>query len=99
MHFKTFQTVQKENQIKYGLIKSFSKTIILKCIQHTMNENLLFLKDLLELSKTKIYKCMTAVSKNVYFDVSDDIVDKYNNKFHRTIKMKPIDVKCDSYAE
>ena len=42
---------------------------------------------------------MTAVSKNVYFDVSDDIVDKYNNKFHRTIKMKPIDVKCDSYAE
>ena len=38
---------------------------------------------------------MTAVSKNVYFDVLDDIVNKYNNTVHRTIKMKPI----DSYAE
>ena len=42
---------------------------------------------------------MTAVSKNVYFDVLDDIVDKYNNTYHETIKMKPIDVKSDSYAE
>ena len=42
---------------------------------------------------------MTAVSKNVYFDVLDDIVNKYNNTFHRTIKMKAIDVKSDSYAE
>ena len=36
---------------------------------------------------------MTAVSKNVYFDVLDDIVDEYNNKYHRTINMKPIDVR------
>ena len=42
---------------------------------------------------------MTAVSKNVYFDVFDDIVNKYNNTAHRTIKMKPIDVTSDSYAE
>ena len=49
--------------------------------------------------KNKIYKHMTAVSENVYFDVLIDIVDKYNNKYHRTIKMKPIDVKSDSYAE
>ena len=42
---------------------------------------------------------MTAVSKNVYFDVLDDIVNKYNNTVHRTIKMKPIDVTGDSYAE
>ena len=49
--------------------------------------------------KSKIYKHMTAVSKNVYFDVLDDIVDKYNNIYHRTIKMKPIDVQSDSYAE
>ena len=39
---------------------------------------------------------MTAISKNVY---SDDIVDKYNNTYHRTIQMKPIDVKNDSFAE
>ena len=42
---------------------------------------------------------MTSVSKNVCFDVLDDIVDKYNNTFYGTIKMKPIDVKSNSYAE
>ena len=49
--------------------------------------------------KNKIFKHITAVSKNVYFDVLDDIVNKYNNTVHRTIKMKPIDVTSDSYAE
>ena len=49
--------------------------------------------------KNKIFKHMTAISKNVYFDVLDDIVDKYNNTVHRTIKMKPIDVTGDSYVE
>ena len=49
--------------------------------------------------KNKIYTHMTVVSKNVYFDVFDYIVDEYNNTYHRTIKMKPIDVKSDSYAE
>ena len=42
---------------------------------------------------------MTAISKNVYFDVLDDIVNKYNNTVHRTIKMKPIDVTNDSFVE
>ena len=42
---------------------------------------------------------MTAISKNVYFDVLDDIVNKYNNTVHRTIKMKPIEVTDDYYAE
>ena len=41
----------------------------------------------------KIYKYMTSVSKNVYIDKLDDIVDEYNNTYHTTIKMKPIDVK------
>ena len=49
--------------------------------------------------KNKVFKHMTAISKNVYFDVLDDIVNKYNNTVHRTIKMKPIDVTDDSYAE
>ena len=47
--------------------------------------------------KSKIFKHMTAVSKN--FHVLDDIVHKYKNRVHRTIKMKPIDVTSDSYAE
>ena len=42
---------------------------------------------------------MTAVSKNICFYVLDDIVDKYNNSFHRIVKTKPIDVKYDVYAE
>ena len=42
---------------------------------------------------------MTAISKNIYFDALDDIVNKYNNTVHITIKMKPIDVKSDSFAE
>ena len=49
--------------------------------------------------KNKIFRHMTAVSKNVFFDVSDDIVNKYNNTVYRAIKMKPIDVTSDSYAE
>ena len=42
---------------------------------------------------------MPAISKNVYFDVLDDIFDKYNNTVHRTIKIKPNDFTSDSYAE
>ena len=42
---------------------------------------------------------MTAVSKNIYFDVLDYIFDRYNNTVHRTIKIKPIDVTGDSYAD
>ena len=49
--------------------------------------------------KNKIFKHMRAISKNVYFDVLCDIVNKYNNTVHRTIKMKPTDVTFDSYAE
>ena len=42
--------------------------------------------------KNKLYKHMTATGKNVYYDVLDDLVNKYNNTEHSTIKMKPIDV-------
>ena len=49
--------------------------------------------------RNKIYKHMIAVSKNVYFDVLDDIVDEFNNTYHTAIKMKMVDVKSDSYAE
>ena len=49
--------------------------------------------------KSKIFKHMTVISKNVYFDVLDDIVNKYNITVCRSIKMKPSDVTSDSYAE
>ena len=47
--------------------------------------------------KGKIYKYMTSISKNVYIDKLDDIVDECNNTYHTTIKMKPIDVKDNTY--
>ena len=49
--------------------------------------------------KNKIFKHMAAVSRNVYFDVLDIIVDKYNNTVYRSIKMKPMDVTSNFYAE
>ena len=49
--------------------------------------------------KNNIFKHMTAILKIFYVDVLDDIVNKYNNTVHRTIKVKPIDVTADSYAE
>ena len=49
--------------------------------------------------KNKIYKHMTAISKNVYADVLDDFVNKYNDTVDKAIKMKPIDITNDSFAE
>ena len=48
---------------------------------------------------TKICKYMTLVSKNMYIDKLNDIVGEYNNKYHRTIKMKPVDVKDHTYID
>ena len=49
--------------------------------------------------KNILFKHMAVVPNSVYFDVLDDIVNKYKNTAHRSIKMKPIDVTSDSYAE
>ena len=48
-------------------------------------------------SKNKIYKYMASISKNVYIDKLDEIVSKYNNSYHRTIKMEPVDVDPSMY--
>ena len=47
--------------------------------------------------KNKIYKYMTSISKNVYIDKLDDIVNKYNDTYHSTIQMKLVDVKPNTY--
>ena len=49
--------------------------------------------------KNKIYKYMTSISKNVYIDKLDDIVNKYNNTYHSTIKTKPVHVKPSTYND
>ena len=48
-------------------------------------------------TKNKIYKYMTSISKNVYIDKLDDIVNDYNNTYHRAIKMNPVDIKDNTY--
>ena len=49
--------------------------------------------------KNKFYKYMTSILKNVYINKLDDIVKKYNNTYHTSIKMKPIDVKDNTYID
>ena len=49
--------------------------------------------------KNEIYKHMTTVGKNGYFNVLDDTLDKYKDTYHSSIKMKPKDVTNDSFAE
>ena len=49
--------------------------------------------------KIKIYINMTSISKNIYIDKIGDIVNKYNNTYHRTIKMEPTDVSPNKYLD
>ena len=52
---------------------------------------------LIKTLKNKIYKYMTSISKNVHIDKFKDKVNKYNNTYHSTIKMNPVDVKSSTY--
>ena len=94
--------IQIENQTKYGLIKEVNFTIVL--LKKWLKDNIemysihnegksVVAERFIRTLKTKIYKYMTSVSKNVYIDKLDDIVDNYNTTYQRTIKMTPTDVK------
>ena len=63
------------------------------------NEGKSVAKRFIRTLKTKIYKYMTSISKNVYVNKLDDIVNEYNNTYHKTIKMKPLDVKDNTYID
>ena len=82
---KSFKYFLKINNIEMYSTYNEGKSVVAERIIRTL--------------KNKILKYMTAISKNIYFDVLDDIVDKYNNTVHKTIKMKPIKVTDDSYVE
>ena len=49
--------------------------------------------------KNKIHKHMILISKNVYIDELDDMINKCNNTYHRTVKIKPVDVKSSTYIK
>ena len=66
----------------------------------THNEGRYFITEIfIRTLKNEIYKYITSVSKNVYIDKLDDIVNKYNNKYHSTIKMKPVNIKPNTYID
>ena len=81
------------------LFKRFLKTNNIEtCSTHIWGKSVVA-ERFIRTFKNKLFKHKATVSKNVYFDVLEEIVNKYNSKVHGTIKMKPIDVKSDFYAE
>ena len=75
----------KDNNIEMYSIQNKGKSVVAERVLRTL--------------KTKIYRYMTSTSKNVYIDKLDDIVNEYNNTYHRTINMKPVDVKDNTYID
>ena len=67
----------------------------LKCIQHTLKKRLLLLKNFKKQDLQTYVSCV----KIVYFDVLDNIANKYNKTYLRTIKIRPIDVKYNFYGK
>ena len=105
-----FQSILKKSNRKPNKIwvdkgsefYNFKKWLKDNCIEmfSTHNEGKSVVSErLIRTTKNKIYKYMTSTSKNVYIHKLDDIVHKYNNKKHRTIKIKPIDVKDNTYID
>ena len=72
--------------------------MILRCTRYIIKGNQLLLKDFSQYWKIRFLNTWQAISKNVLFDVLDDFVNKYNDTVHRTIKMKPVDVKDNTYV-
>ena len=81
----SFKKWLKDNDIDMYSIHNEGKSVVAERFIRTL--------------KNKIYKYMTSASKNVYIDKLDDIVNEYNNTYHRTIKMKPVDVKDNTYID
>ena len=80
-----FKKWLKDNDIEMYSIHNKGKSIVAERFIRTL--------------KIKIYKYMTSILKNVYIDKLDDIVNEYNKIYHRTIKMKPVDVKDNTYID
>ena len=78
-----FKKWLKDNDVETYSINNEGKSVVAEKFIRTL--------------KTKIYKYMTPVSKNVYIDKLDDIASEYNNTYHRTTNMKPVDVKDNTY--
>ena len=78
-------------------MKSFLQNNDIQMYSTHNEDKTFFAERFIRTLKNKIHKYMTSVSKNVYIDKLDDIVNKYNNLYHSIIKMKPVDVKSNAY--
>ena len=101
MHFTKFLKNLIENQTLIHLKKWLKDNDIEMYSIHNeiMKEKSVVAERFIGTLKTKIYKYMTAISENVYINKLDDTVNKYNNTYHTTIKMKPVDVKDNTYID
>ena len=96
---------RKPNKIWVDKGSEFYNNCFKKCLQDndiviysTHNEGKFVVAErFIRILKNKIYKYMTSISKKVYIDKYDDIVNEYNNTYRRKIKMKLIDVKDNTY--
>ena len=84
--------VNQSSEFSNNSFKDFLKTNNIE-MYSTYNEGKSVVAERFIRTLKKIFKHMTAISKNVYFDVLDDIVGKYNNPVHRTTKMKPLTLR------
>ena len=85
--------VNKRNEFYNRSIKSFQGENDIEMYSTHDEGKTLIAARFIRTLKNKIYKYMTSISNNVYIDKLDDIDDKYNNTYHRTIQIKPVDVK------
>ena len=81
----SFKKCLKDNDIEMYSIHNEGKSVVAERFIRTLT--------------TKIYKYMTLVSKNAYIHELDNIVNEYNNTYHRTINMKPVGVKDNTYID
>ena len=91
--------VDKENEFYNNSFKKWFKDHDIEMYSIYNEGKSVVAERLIRTLKTKIYKYMTSVSKNVYIDNLDDIVGEYNITYHRTIKIKPAHVKDNTYTD
>ena len=91
--------VDQGSKFKNQLFKKFLRNNNTAKHSPYNEKNSIFAEWFIRTLKNKIYQHITVVSGDPYFDFLDDIVNKYSNTVHTTIKIKPIDVRSNSYAE
>ena len=91
--------VDKESEVYNNSFKKWLKDNDVKMYSTNNEGKSVIAERFIRISKTKIYKYMILVLKNVYINKLDDAVDEQNNTYHKTIKMKPVDVGDNTYID